>query len=331
MFPGEGLRDEPNVSMTGVGIEENVADGVVRTALLVGSENAWLRQHVSTLPFVRRAVTRFMPGERLEDAIAATIELRPLGIGTILTRLGENITDAAAADETTQHYITVCQDVSARALDAHISVKLTQLGLDVDAGRCRANLFTLAEETKRRGIRLWIDMEQSSYVDRTLEMRRALRDFPHVGVCLQAYLHRTADDLASLLPLGGGIRLVKGAYREPAHVAFPRKADVDDNYFRLAERMLAHHATLRSVFGTHDQRLIARLRQHADAARVPRDAYEFHLLFGIQRDAQVRLARDGHRVKVLISYGAQWFPWYMRRLAERPANLVFVAKSMLSR
>jgi len=272
-----------------------------------------------------------MPGERLEDAIAATIELRPLGIGTILTRLGENITDAAAADETTQHYITVCQDVSARALDAHISVKLTQLGLDVDAGRCRANLFTLAEETKRRGIRLWIDMEQSSYVDRTLEMRRGLRDFAHVGVCLQAYLHRTADDLASLLPLGGGIRLVKGAYREPPHVAFPRKADVDDNYFMLAERMLAQHATLCSVFGTHDQRLIDRLRQHADAARVPRDAYEFHLLFGIQRDAQVRLARDGHRVKVLISYGAQWFPWYLRRLAERPANLVFVAKAMLSR
>ena len=174
-------------------------------------------------------------------------------------------------------------------------------------------------------------MEQRSYVDRTLEMRCALRDFDHVGVCLQAYLHRTAGDLASLIPLGGGIRLVKGAYREPADVAFPRKADVDEHYFTLATRMLAQHGSLRSVFGTHDQRLIDRIRQHATATDVPRDAFEFHLLFGIRRDMQVRLARAGHLVKVLISYGEQWFPWYMRRLAERPANLVFVAKSLLSK
>ena len=307
-----------------------VARGVVRSVLLVGSENAWLREHVSTLPFVRRAVSRFMPGERLEDALAASIDLRPLGIGTVLTRLGENVRDAAAADETTRHYVTVCREVSARSLDSHISVKLTQLGLDVDAGRCRANLFVLAEETKRHAIRLWIDMEQSSYVDRTLDMRRALREFPHVGVCLQAYLHRTAGDLASLLPLGGGIRLVKGAYREPPNIAFPRKADVDENYFTLATQMLAQHSTLRSVFGTHDRRLIDRIRQQADAVRAPRETFEFHLLFGIERDAQVRLAREGHLVKVLISYGEQWFPWYMRRLAERPANLMFVAKSMFS-
>ena len=177
-------------------------------------------------------------------------------------------------------------------------------------------------------------MEQSSYVDRTLEMRRALREFSHVGVCLQAYLYRTAADLASLIPLGGGLRLVKGAYRESSTIAYPRKADVDENYFTLATQMLApaaRTAGLRSVFGTHDQRLIDRIRRHADSAGVARDAFEFHLLFGIQRAEQIRLAREGHRVKVLISYGEQWFPWYMRRLAERPANLVFVAKSMLSR
>ena len=274
-----------------------------------------------------------MPGERLEDALAAAADLQRLGIGVVLTRLGENVTDAAAADETTRHYVTVGADASARSLDCHISVKLTQLGLDVDAGRCRANLLTLAEETQRRGITLWIDMEQSAYVDRTLDMRRALRDFPHVGVCLQAYLYRTADDLASLIPLGGGVRLVKGAYREPANIAYPRKSDVDDNYFTFATQMLApaaRAAGLRSVFGTHDQRVIDRIRRHADAAAVPRDAFEFHLLFGIQRAEQIRLAREGHRVKVLISYGEQWFPWYMRRLAERPANLMFVAKAMFS-
>ena len=305
-------------------------DGVVRNALLVGSENAWLRRRLSNLPFVRRAVSRFMPGERLEDALAAATELQRLGIGAVLTRLGENITDVAAAEETTRHYVTVATEVRARSLDCHISVKLTQLGIDVDEECCRANLFTLAEETQRRNITLWIDMEQSAYVDRTLDMRRALRDFPHVGVCLQAYLYRTADDLASLIPLGGGVRLVKGAYREPANVAYPRKSDVDANYFSLATQMLAATATgLRAVFGTHDRRVIDRIRQHANTS-VPRDAYEFHLLFGIERAEQVRLAREGHRVKTLISYGEQWFPWYMRRLAERPANLAFVAKAMFS-
>jgi proline dehydrogenase len=273
-----------------------------------------------------------MPGEDLEAALTAAADLQRLGIGGVLTRLGENIGDVAAADETTRHYTTVSQEVHARSLDCHISVKLTQLGLDVDPQHCQANLLTLADETKRHGIKLWIDMEQSSYVDRTLDMRRALRGYPHAGVCLQAYLYRTADDLASLIPLGGGIRLVKGAYREPSNVAYPRKRDVDENYFRLATQMLAATTSgLRPVFGTHDRQLIDRIRQHADSSGVARRAFEFHLLFGIQRGEQLRLAREGHCVKTLISYGEQWFPWYMRRLAERPANLVFVARSMVSR
>jgi len=273
-----------------------------------------------------------MPGEQLEDALAASVELRRLGIGAVLTRLGENTKDVAAADETAGHYITVAREARARSVDCHISVKLTQLGLDVDPQHCQANLLTLADETQRQGINLWIDMEQSSYVERTLDMRRALRVYPHAGVCLQAYLYRTADDLASLIPLGGGIRLVKGAYREPPNLAYPRKHDVDENYFRLAARMLAATAKgLRPVFGTHDRALIDRIQRHADESGIARDAYEFHLLFGIQRGEQLRLAEAGHRVKTLISYGEQWFPWYMRRLAERPANLMFVAKSIWSR
>lgn len=279
-----------------------------------------------------------MPGECLDAALAAAGELQRLGIGAVLTRLGENIQDRAAADETTRHYVTVSQEARARSLDCDISVKLTQLGLDVDPQHCQANLLALAEETKRQGINLWIDMEQSSYVDRTLEMRRALRGYPHAGVCLQAYLYRTAEDLASLIPLGGGIRLVKGAYREPANIAYPRKRDVDENYFRLARQLLgairpmfaASAGSLRPVFGTHDRHLIERVGQHAEQSGIARDTFEFHLLFGIQRGEQIRLARDGHRVKTLISYGEQWFPWYMRRLAERPANLMFVARSMFS-
>ena len=273
-----------------------------------------------------------MPGERLEDALAAAAELQRLGIGAVLTRLGENVSDAAAANETATHYVAVATQLQRLGLDGDISVKLTQLGLDIDPQRCQATLLMLADETSGRGIRLWIDMEQSFYVERTLDMRRALRAYPHAGVCLQAYLRRTSDDLASISPLGGGIRLVKGAYREPASVAFPRKHDVDEHYLTLAIEMLAaaRKSGLRCVFGTHDQQLIARIQQHADAGGVPRDAFEFHMLYGIQRSEQVRLARDGYRVKVLISYGEQWFPWYMRRLAERPANLMFLARSMFS-
>jgi proline dehydrogenase len=288
---------------------------------------------MSTLPFVRRAVSRFMPGERLEDALAAAADLQRHDIGVVLTRLGENLTDAAAADETAAHYVTVGSELQRRGIPGHISVKLTQLGLDIDPQRCQASLLMLADETSRRGIRLWIDMEQSFYAERTLDMRRALRSYPHAGVCLQAYLYRTADDLASLIPLGGGVRLVKGAYHESATVAYPRKRDVDENYFALVRQMLAAAGTsgLRCVFGTHDQHLISRIQRQADTAGVSRDAFEFHMLYGIQRAEQIRLAREGYRVKVLISYGVQWFPWYMRRLAERPANLLFVARSMLSR
>jgi proline dehydrogenase len=286
---------------------------------------------VSTLPFVRRAVRRFMPGEHLVDALAAAEQLKRLGIGVVLTRLGENITDVAAADETTRHYMDVSEQVRTRSLDGDVSVKLTQLGLDVDPQRFQAALLALADATQRDNVNLWIDMEQSSYVERTLDMRRALRSYPHVGVCVQAYLYRTADDLDALLPLGGGVRLVKGAYREPASVAYPRKRDVDENYFALATRMLSAVGNgLRPVFGTHDRRLIDRIRQHAERAGVRRDAFQFHLLFGIQQAEQVRLADDGYGVKTLISYGEQWFPWYMRRLAERPANLLFVAKNLFS-
>lgn len=292
----------------------------------------WLREHVATLPFVRRAVNRFMPGEQLEDALAAAAELQRFGVGAVLTRLGENVTDGGAASGTATHYVTVAKELQRRGLDADISVKLTQLGLDVDPQRCQATLLMLADETSGRRIRLWIDMEQSFYVERTLDMRRALRAYPHAGVCLQAYLRRTADDLAALAPLGGGIRLVKGAYREAPSVAFPRKHDVDEHYFTRAIEMLAaaRKSGLRCVFGTHDQHLIARIGRHADATGVSRDAFEFHMLYGIHRAEQIRLAREGYRVKVLISYGEQWFPWYMRRLAERPANLMFLARSMFS-
>ena len=308
--------------------------GLMRSLLLAGSESPWLCRHAPHLPFIRKAVARFMPGERLEDALRAAAALRELGIGVVLTELGENVSDAAQADQVTRHYADALLKVGASGLDCHISVKLTQLGLDVDKARCHANLRTLVARAKEHSTFVWIDMEQHAYVDVTLEIyRRVLADFPNVGVCLQAYLYRTGNDLTSLIPLGGGVRLVKGAYREPSDVAYPKKRDVDDNFLALATVMIGRDARasgLRAVFGTHDARLITAIQRNMDATGQPRDSVEFHLLFGIQRAEQARLAREQYRARVLISYGEQWFPWYMRRLAERPANVLFVAKSMLS-
>ena len=309
--------------------------GVMRSLLLAGSESPWLRSHAPQLPFIRKAVTRFMPGETLDAAMTAAAELRDHGLATVLTELGENVSHAAQADEVVRHYVAALRTIGARGLDCHISVKLTQLGLDVDAARCRANLRELLTHAKEHQNFVWIDMEQHAYVDATLELYRdVLRDFSNVGVCLQAYLFRTAVDLNALVPLGGGIRLVKGAYREPFNVAMPRKRDVDENFLALAKRMLdrdARESRLRPVFGTHDARLIGAIQRHMESIASARELVEFHLLFGIQRAMQARLVRERYRTRVLISYGSQWFPWYMRRLAERPANVLFVAKSMLSR
>jgi proline dehydrogenase len=307
----------------------------MRSVLLAGSESPWLRRRAPHLPFIRKAVRRFMPGETLDEAIAAAAALRDLGLGTVLTELGENVSNAAQADQVARHYVTALETIGTRGLDCHISVKLTQLGLDVDRARCGMNLRALLAHAKEHHTFVWIDMEQHSYVDATLEIyREVLSAFSNVGVCLQAYLYRTANDLNALLPLGGGIRLVKGAYREPSDVAMPKKRDVDDNFLTLAKTMLgrdARESGVSAVFGTHDTNLISAIQHYIESTGQPRESAAFHLLFGIQRAEQVRLARDGYRVRVLISYGEQWFPWYMRRLAERPANVLFVARSMLSK
>lgn len=309
--------------------------GLTRTLLLAASESRWMRRRAPHVPFVKKAVRRFMPGEALEDALRASAELRRQNIGTVLTELGENVTDAAQADRVVRHYTDALAKVAESRLDCHISVKLTQFGLDADEARCEANVRELVAFANEHSTFVWIDMEQHRYVDATLAIyRRVLSDFPNVGVCLQAYLYRTASDLASLLPFGGGIRLVKGAYREDEDTAYPRKRDVDDNFLKLARQMIgpeARAAGLRAVFGTHDTRLIKAIQRHMDTTGQPRASAEFHLLFGIQRAEQERLAREHYRVRVLISYGEQWFPWYMRRLAERPANVLFVLKSMLSK
>ena len=308
--------------------------GLTRDLLLRGSQSPWLRERAMRYGFVKRSVSRFMPGERLDDALAAARELRGRGVSTILTHLGENLSDAAEADRVTRHYLDVLERVRAEGLDAEISVKPTQLGLDLDRERCRENLLRLVEAARGAGNFVWIDMESSAYVDVTLDLYRAARArAPQVGVCLQSYLRRTAADLESLLPLEPSIRLVKGAYNEPAEVAFPSKRDVDENFFMLAARFLS--ATARSTaallgIATHDVRLIERLQRFIATADIAARSYEFEMLYGIQRTLQQRLVGEGRRLRVLISYGEYWFPWYMRRLAERPANVLFVVKNLVS-
>jgi proline dehydrogenase len=306
--------------------------GVMRRVLLAASGSRWMRERATRTPAVRKAVARFMPGERLEDALAAAAALQRRGIEAVLTELGENVTDPAAASAVARRYAGALEQVRACGLGCEVSVKLTHLGLDLGEDVCYANLRLLAERAREQDAFVWIDMEQSSYVNATLAMyRRLVAEFPKVGVCLQAYLRRTAGDLASLLPLGGGIRLVKGAYREPPGVAFRSRRAVDANFLALAQQMLAASAagsTVRVVFGTHDPRLTQALQARVTEARA-REA-EFHMLFGVRTVEQERLARARYRVRVLISYGKEWFPWYMRRLAERPANVLFAMKATLS-
>jgi proline dehydrogenase len=305
---------------------------VMRKVLLASSTNAWLRERATKAAFVRRSVRKFWPGERVEDALAAARELQPQGITTILTALGENLTRAEEAEAVTLHYLDVFDKVAAAGLDAHVSVKPTQLGLDLDRAMCERNLDRLLERADQRNNFLWIDMEYSRYVDPTLELfRRARAKSPRIGIALQAYLYRTGNDVDSLIPLGPAVRIVKGAYLEPPEIAYPKKSDVDENFYKLCVRLMSPEAQRAGALlhiATHDASLVERLDTYARDHQVPPSAYEFAMLYGIGVNQQKRLAAEGKRLRVLISYGEYWFPWYMRRLAERPANVWFVVKNL---
>ncbi len=276
-----------------------------------------------------------MPGERLEDALIAVEDLGSKNMSTILTLLGENVMEPNAAETVKRHYLDVLQKASERRLNADISIKPTQIGIDLDLETTYTRIHSLVERAAELGRTVAIDMEDSSYVDRTIELYRRLRaDHDNVVLCLQAYLYRTTADLVTLLPIAPRIRLVKGAYNEPRQLAYRRKSDVDANFVRLSDtllRELGENRGERVYFGTHDPRMIQQVCGRAEGLGLPKDAFEFQMLYGIQRRAQAQLAADGHRVRVLISYGDSWFPWFMRRLAERPANIAFVARQLFSR
>ena len=264
--------------------------------------------------------------------MAAAATLAAGGRGTIFTKLGEAITEPSEAAAVRDHYVWLFDQIKAKGLPSHVSVKPTQLGLDIDSQMCVDYTMELAAKAHANGSLLWIDMEDSSYVDRTIALYKQVKaKYANTGIAIQSYLFRTPKDIADLMSVKPIIRLVKGAYSEPAHVAFPRKADNDRAYYELCDTMLqaAAAGNCLPILGTHDIALLGRIAARARELGVLPGKFEIHMLYGIKEADQQRLRREGHTVKTLVSYGNAWFKWYMRRLAERPANIGFVLRSML--
>ena len=274
-----------------------------------------------------------MPGEDFDSALHAAVESKPKKIGALFTELGENITDLSEAKAVVEHFEMVLGRAAEAGVDPVVSVKPTHLGLDLDPAVTLSYLQRLAIAAEKVNGYLWVDMEGSGYTDATLELYAAVRkDHERVGLAIQAYLYRTAADIGRLLPLRPTIRLVKGAYAEPADRAFAAKRDVDANYLALSTFMLpaVKRKELRLVLGTHDVPMIRRITSFADALGVEKSQVEVNMLYGIQSEALAKLAAEGHTTRQLIAYGSAWYGWYLRRLAERPANIIFVARQMLA-
>jgi len=286
------------------------------------------------MKFTRRAVKKFMPGETWEDAISATRKLLENNIPTTFTHLGENITTLEEAEENTKHYIVLLDKINNENLDIEISLKLTQIGFDLSFDKTFELFSQIADKTKSCNNFVFIDIEDSSYVDKTIEFYKKIKkNYDNVGLCLQSYLYRTMKDIEQMMDINPTIRLVKGAYKEPETVAFKSKKQVDENFFKLSSFLInkIKDKNWRAAFATHDMNMVKLIEDEGARLGIDKSNLEFHMLYGIKSSEQLKLAADGYGVRVLISYGESWFPWYMRRLAERPANVSFVLKNLLSR
>jgi proline dehydrogenase len=272
---------------------------------------------------------RFIAGETVEEAIAAARGIEERDMTETLDLLGESVTNLEEADAATSAYLSVIDAVTASGIGRNLSLKLTQLGLDIDKASAVDNLRKILERADPAGFFVRIDMENSPYVDVTLEIFETMwqQGYRHIGAVLQSALYRSEQDLRRINALGAGVRLVKGAYNEPKSVAYPKKADVDAGYARLVKTLLLEGTN--PAFATHDPKMIDLTRSYANEHHVARDRFEFQMLFGVRRDLQSALVRDGYRVRVYIPFGREWFPYFMRRLGERPANVMFVVRSVL--
>jgi proline dehydrogenase len=303
-----------------------MTEAMVRSTLLKLSENKAFARWVTTNQTTRKMSHRFVAGEALEEAIAAARVCNDQGMLVSLDYLGENVATAADAQRARDAYLQVFDKIAAEKLNANVSCKLTQLGLDISAEFCEGQLLSIVERAASYGNFLRVDMEGSLYTARTIDVVKHVRTRnPAVGTVIQSYLYRSEQDVRDLLAYGCRIRLCKGAYKEPPEVAFPRKQDVDANYVKLMQILLP--SGIYHGIATHDPRMIAATIRCAAEKKISKDDFEFQMLYGVRMDLQRQLVRDGFRLRIYIPYGQDWFPYFMRRLAERPANLAFFARN----
>jgi proline dehydrogenase len=299
----------------------------VRAFFIFLSRRKFLRRLFETSPLAQRFSARFIAGYTLEEALAVCRELNATGTTVTLDHLGESVTSLEEAATARDVYIRTLSAMHGAGIQGNVSLKLTQFGLDLSTEKCQANVAQLVELAARLDSFVRIDMEASPYVDRTLGIVRALfSQFGHVGTVIQAYLYRSRDDIRQLNDERIRVRLCKGAYLEHASVAFPKKTQVDDSYVELT-RMLLDHGDYPAI-ATHDPNMIEATKKYAAEKNIPRDAFEFQMLYGIRRDLQRQLVADGYRVRIYVPFGQAWYPYYMRRLAERPANVLFIVRNL---
>jgi proline dehydrogenase len=304
----------------------------MRRMLLWAARNRWLKERLPRFRWVRRATRRFMPGETAGDALAAAAVHQAWGVDGVFTLLGENLAELSEAQVVADGYHTLLDEIAARGLDVEISLKLTQLGFDLDETVAMEHFESLARHAAETGSWAWIDMEGSAYTGATIAFyERARARHANVGICLQAYLHRTPTDVQRLLAIRPAIRLVKGAYDEPRAIAYRSRPEVDGAFLALSAQLLeaVRDDRARFVAATHDIALIERMTRVGAAVGLSPGQMEIQMLYGVRTDQQRRLAKAGYDVRALIAYGSAWYPWYMRRLAERPANVWFALRQAL--
>lgn len=301
---------------------------ISRTALLYLSQQHGLKDFFIKFPGFSQVTRRFIAGENIEAAIVTIKELNKLGITATFDHLGESTTSKAEADADVREYLHLLERIQSTGVDSNASVKLTQLGLDIDEAYCLENTRRIVAEAHGRGNFVRIDMEDSSKTDATLRIFKQLfHEFGNVGIVLQSYLYRTEKDVDEVLAMGARIRLCKGAYQEPPEVAFPEKADVDANYIKLMQKLLK--SGIYHGIATHDMRMIRATQEFAAREGISKERFEFQMLYGVRRDLMIQLAQEGYRIRTYVPYGKFWYPYFMRRLAERPANVWFVLKNLL--
>jgi len=299
----------------------------VRRFLLFLSRQKHLRRWMETSPLAQRLSTRFVAGKTLEQALSVSRKLNSEGLTITLDHLGESVTTLAEAAEARDVYLRTLNAIHDSGIQGNVSLKLTQFGLDFSYEQCLANVEQLVKRSAELQSFVRIDMEASEYAQRTLDLVTGLHArYGTVGTVIQAYLFRSKADIEKLNSLGIRVRLCKGAYLEPAEVAFQQKSEVDRNYVELMQ-LLLDHGTYPAI-ATHDEKMIQATKDYAAARKISRDAFEFQMLYGIRRDLQRQLIADGYRVRVYIPFGAAWYPYYMRRLAERPANVFFIVRNL---